>query len=542
MKFSKKLQYLNENALFQRGKKPIALPCRLWLIKSNFAGFLAKNLNMRKGLMRLVIAMMKHETNTFSPIVTDWQRYKDWGAYLGENARNAYENTGMPMAAYIDLAKEIGAEIITPVAAEAMPSGPVTKEAYAIMSDAICAAIAQGCDAVLLDLHGAMVAEETDDGEGTLLERIRGIAPDLPIAVTCDFHCNLTQKMIDNCTALIGYKTYPHMDMYEVGTQIGKVLLDSLAGKCRPVMAWKQIPLLSQTLCQGTEDQPMKSLIDACLEKEKDSKILAATTFGGFALADIKDAGTSVVIVADGDAELAEKTSQDIAWEAWEAREDFIYQQKPLNEAIQQAKAQTEFPVLLLDHEDNCGSGGTQDVMMVIKEVIEQELEDVAVAAVYDPAAVQEMIKVGIGNEVTLALGGKFEMPSISLKGKPLTLTGTVRTLTDGRWTVHGPMYTGVEVSMGPTAVLDTGKLQIVVVSCHHEPWDTGVFTSVGIQPEHKKYLLLKTRIHYRAGFAPIGKATIHCEGEGVTTSNNALLDYKKVRKPIYPLDKRVNF
>ncbi|MBF0276429.1 MAG: M81 family metallopeptidase [SAR324 cluster bacterium] len=492
--------------------------------------------------MRIVIAMMKHETNTFSPIATDWQRYKDWGVYFGEDAQNAYENTGMPMAAYIDLAKEIGAEIITPLAAEAMPSGPVTGEAYAIMSDAICHAVADGCDAALLDLHGAMVSEETDDGEGTLLERIRGIAPDLPIAVTCDLHCNLTQKMVDNCTVLIGYKSYPHVDMYEVGKKIGKVLLDSLSGKFHPVMAWQQIPLLSQTLCQGTDDEPMKSLIELCREKEKNPKILAATIFGGFALADIKDSGTSVIIVTDGDKQLAEKTSREISWLAWEAREKFIYRPKPLKEAIQDAKAQTNFPVLLLDHEDNCGSGGTQDVMMVIKEVIDQGLEDVAVAAVYDPLAVQEMIKAGVGKEITLAIGGRFDMPSVMLKGKPLTLTGTVRTVTDGRWTVHGPMYTGVEVSMGPTAVFDTGKVQIVVVSFHHEPWDTGVFTSVGIQPEHKKFLLLKTRIHFRAGFAPIGKATIHCDGEGVTTSDNNLLHYKKVRKPIYPLDKGVNF
>jgi microcystin degradation protein MlrC len=192
---------------------------------------------------------------------------------------------------------------------------------------------------------------------------------------------------------------------------------------------------------------------------------------------------------------------------------------------------------LLLDHEDNCGSGGTQDVMRVIREVIDQELEDVAVAAVYDPEAVAEMRNAGVGAEITLSLGGKIDMPSIGLKGTPLTVTGRVKVLTDGNWVVHGPMYTGVEVFMGPTAVLDTGNVQIVVVSLHHEPWDSGVFTSVGIQPWHKKYLLLKTRIHYRAGFASIGKRTVHCDGEGVTTSRNEILTFRHVSRPIYPLD-----
>ena len=129
-------------------------------------------------------------------------------------------------------------------------------------------------------------------------------------------------------------------------------------------------------------------------------------------------------------------------------------------------------------------------------------------------------------------------MPSVKLKGAPLEITGRVRTLTDGEWIVRGPMYTGVKVMMGPTGVLDTGKMQIVVVSRHHEPWDIGVFTSVGIDPRTKRYLLLKSRIHYRAGFAPLGRATITLDGEGVTTSDNSRLDYVRVRRPIFPLDR----
>ena len=202
------------------------------------------------------------------------------------------------------------------------------------------------------------------------------------------------------------------------------------------------------------------------------------------------------------------------------------------------AKAMHEGPVLLLDHADNTGSGGTQDVMTVLREVMRQGLEDVAVAAVWDPAAVKRMAEAGVGATVTLALGGKIDMPSIGKRGEPLTVTGRVRTLSDGEWIVRGPMYTGVKVSMGPTAVLDTGKVEIVIVSRHHEPWDQGVFTSVGIDPKVKRYLLLKSRIHYRAGFAPLARATITCDGEGVTTSDNNQLRFEQVRRPIFPLDR----
>lgn len=205
--------------------------------------------------------------------------------------------------------------------------------------------------------------------------------------------------------------------------------------------------------------------------------------------------------------------------------------------AIAQAKGLTDGPILILDHADNCGSGGTQDVMTVLAEVIAQGLEDVAVAAVWDPGAVAELARAGIGQTVTVRLGGKVSMPSIGAQGRPLEVTGKVRVLTDGSFTVRGPMYTGVTVHMGPTAVLDTGKVKIVIVSRHHEPWDLGVFTSVGIDPAATRYLLLKSRIHYRAGFAPIARATVLADGEGVTTSDNSQLRYAKLRRPIYPLD-----
>lgn len=490
--------------------------------------------------MRILVAMMKHETNTFSPLVTDMQRFEDWGCYFGEAARQAYEGTGMPFAAYLALAAEAGAEVVTPVAAEAMPGGRVTRDAYETLSEAILKSVRDGCDCAMLDLHGAMVSDSTDDGEGTLLERIRQIAPDLPIAVTFDLHCNLTEKIIRNSTAVIGYKTYPHVDMYDVGLQVGRILMRTMRGEINPVMAWGQIPLLSQTLKQGTDDEPMHGLMNLCRRIEEEGA-LAATLFGGFPMADIPDAGTSAIVVADGNRDKAMAWRERLLAQAWQAREAFVYRHEPLSQTVARAKSiQADGPIILLDHADNTGSGGTQDVMAVIAEVIRQGLEDVAVAAVWDPQAVKAMQKTGVGARVTLDLGGRTDMPAIGEVGRPLTVSGTIRTLSDGEWIVRGPMYTGVKVTMGPTAVLDTGKVQIVVTSRHHEPWDQGVFTSVGILPQYKRYLLLKSRIHYRAGFNAIAKATVTLDGIGVTTSDNSRLDFQAVRRPIYPLD-RIN-
>ena len=487
--------------------------------------------------MRLLLAMMKHETNTFSPIPTDLQRFRDWGLYEGEAVAQAYAGTNHPLGAYLDLAREAGAEVVTPVAAEAMPSGPVEKQAYDTITGRILDALeGGGFDGALLDLHGAMVAEGEPDGEGGLLARMRAIAPGLPIAVTCDLHCNLSERMVANSTAMIGYKTYPHVDMYEVGSQVGRVLLRALAGEIEPVMAWGEVPLLAQTLCMGTADSPMGPIQAMAREVEQDA-VLAATLFGGFPLADIPEARVSSVVVADGDRTAAEAARDRLLEAAWAAREDFVYRGEPLEAAITRAKEIEAGPVILLDHADNVGSGGTEDCMTVIAAVLDRGLRDVAVAAVWDPGAVTEMTVAGLGAELTLDLGGKTEMPAIGETGRPLRLTGRVRALTDGRWTVRGPMYTGSEVSTGPTAVFETGGVKIVVVSKHHEPWDLGIFTSVGIAPQRCHYLLLKSRIHYRAGFAPLAKATIICDGTGVTTSDNDLLSFERLRRPIFPLD-----
>lgn len=488
--------------------------------------------------MRILCAMFKHETNTFSPIVTDLDRFREWGLHFGADAEAAYRDTRMPLAAYYKLADEAGAEIVTPVAAEAMPAGMVTADAYETLSRVILDGVADGCDAALLDLHGAMVSETTDDGEGTLLARIREISPDLPIAVTCDLHTNLTAAMIENSTALIGYKTYPHVDMYEVAERVGGILMAILRGEADPVMAWGQAPVLSQTLRQGTDDEPMRGLIARCHEWEARDGIGAATVFGGFALADIHDAGNSAVVVADrGDAALARQACDDLLDRTWAARADFVYDHRPLSAAVATARGYNDGPVILLDHADNCGSGATQDDMTVIAEVLRQDLQDVAVATVWDPAAVEVMRAAGEGAQVTLDLGGKTDMPSIGRTGRPLRVTGMVEKLSDGDFRVEGPMYTGVLVHCGPSALLRVGGARIVVTARHHEPWDTGVLTMMGIDPTRTRYLLLKSRIHYRAGFGNLAKHTLTLDGDGVTISDNSRLDYKNVRRPIYPLD-----
>jgi len=486
--------------------------------------------------MKFVVAMMKHETNTFSPVPTPFKSFANQTAYYGTDAYNAFKGTNTPMAAFIDLAEKEGAEIITPIAAETWPSGTVHADAYERISDVICDAVVSGCDAVFLDLHGAMVSQISDDGEGALLERIRSIVPQMPLAVALDLHANITDKMLANCTVIAGYTTYPHVDMYEAGQRAGNILIDALKGKVIPTMACANRPMLPHTLRMGTDDAPMGDLV-ARAKTIEGKEALAVTVFGGFPLADFHDAGLSVVAVTDDDQKMAEDICQNLAQEAWQRRSEFVYTAEPLNESVARAGKLTEGPILLIDHADNCASGGTQDTMAVVAEVMRQGLNDVAVGAIRDPEAVKKMIKAGVGSDLTLQLGGKMDMPTICRNGEALEVTGTVKVISDGEFVVQGPMYTGVKMSMGKTAVLDTGSIQFVVIENNHEPFDLGMFRSVGIEPTAKQYLLLKSRIHYRAGFKPIAKHIVECNGIGVTGSDYKQFRFEKVRRPIFPLD-----
>jgi microcystin degradation protein MlrC len=486
--------------------------------------------------MRVVIAMMKHETNTFSPVATSLKSFTQHACHFGKDALRAFKATNTPMAAFIDLAESANAEILTPVAAEAWPSGVVQAEAYQRISDAICEAVSRGCDAVFLDLHGAMVAETTDDGEGTLLERIRALAPGLPIAVALDLHANLTAKMVRHCDAIAGYTTYPHLDMYQTGIRVGRILMRKLKGEVHPTMAWANRPMIPHTLRMSTDSSPMGELV-AMARAAEEENALAATVFGGFPLADFSDAGLSTVVVTNANRPLAEQLAARLAGAAWERRHAFVYQAEPLAQSVARAQEFSEGPVLLIDHADNCASGGTQDTMAVVEEVLRQGLEDVAVGAIRDPEAVARLIETGIGNTATIPLGGKVDMPSIGKRGAPLEVTGSVRVISDGDFVVRGPMYTGVQMHMGKAVVFDTGKVQLLVIENNHEPFDLGMFRSVGIEPTAKRYLLLKSRLHYRAGFLPIAKHIVECNGTGVTSSDYGQFKFSKIRRPIFPLD-----
>jgi len=494
--------------------------------------------------MKLVIAQMKHETNTFSPVPTPLSRFATGTDVPPEGAAAvaAYKGTGSAIGAFIELAEAAGADYTVAVAGNAWPSGPVHDAAFESMAGKIVAAVAQGCDAVLLDLHGAMVTQTHDDGEGELLRRIRAVAPNVPIGVALDMHTNLYDAIGQHATVIAGYQTYPHIDVYETGLRAGKAILALLAGQARPAMAFGRQPMLPHVMRQGSDDEPNKSLQARCREMEAQGA-LCASVFVGFPNADIEYAGLSAVVVCDGDAAQARRWTDELLEMAWSRRAQFVYQIEALPVSMARAKELADAkpagsgPVVLLDHSDNCASGGTMDTMTVLGAMLDAGLRDAAAFAIFDPTAVQQMIAAGVGKDITLSLGGKLDMPSIGLQGTPRTVTGRIRLLCDGRYRNRGPMGRGELNDMGPTAVLQVAGIDVVVISNHVEPNDLAAFTAVGIAPDRLRYLMLKSRIHWRAGLRHLSHATVECAGTGVCSSDYTLLGLHKVRRPIYPID-----
>ena len=489
--------------------------------------------------MKVLIARLNHETNTFSPVPTPLAAFGPDGPTFGEQAYRDNKGMRTAMSAFIDLAEAAGAELVTPVSASANPSGPVDARAYDELTQRIVDA-APGCDAILLDLHGAMVAHNSADGEGDLLVRLRAAAPGVPIGVALDLHANVTPAMVENADVIVGFKTYPHVDMYETGEHAGRLLLDLLAGRGRPAMRWHSLPLMAHTLRSASYTGAMQRAIDAARAAEASGESLAVSILAGFSLSDIEAPCMSVIVVDAQSGERAQATADRIAAQMWNEREAFVYDSEPLADSVARAKQLAEGaerPVLLLDHGDNCMSGGSCDTMDVLQEALAQGLEGIGVGPLCDPEAVAELVAAGEGATATVALGNKVSLAGIGRENAPVRLTGIVRTICDGEYVITGPTYTGQRASMGRTVLFDIGAARIVVTERTQEPWDIGVFACTGLDPRRERFLLLKSRMYCRPVFEPLAAALVECDSRGVTSSDYGLFPFGKVRRPVFPLD-----
>ena len=487
--------------------------------------------------MRIVAARLNHETNTFSPVPTPVAAFGPDGPTFGDAALAQARGTRTALGAFIDAAAAHRAQLAVAVNAAANPSGRVDDDAFERFAAAIVEAVRAGCDAILLDLHGAMVTRSLDDGEGELLRRVRAVAQRVPLAVALDLHGNLTQAMIDHADVIVGFKTYPHVDMHEAGAHAARLLLDWIHGGPRPFTAWAQPPLLSHTLKSATGAGAMQRAVERARQMEADG-LLAATVFAGFSLADIRDAGMSAVAVGRSREE-AQQAADELARQLWEEREGFVHSSEPLAASVARARAlrPQRGPVLLLDHGDNVMSGGTCDTTDVLEECLRQAMRGIGAGPICDPTAVAIAITAGVGARVKMPVGNVRPLGFGSDPRPRFVVDARVRAITDGRFRIRGPIYTGETWAMGRTVVLESDAFTLVVSERPMEPLDLAVFESAGVDPRRFDFLILKSRMYCRPTFAPIAGGLVECDSRGVTSSDYALFGFRHVRRPIYPLD-----
>ncbi len=493
--------------------------------------------------MRLLLATLSHETNTFSPVPTRLDRFCRDGTMLlqGQAAIDFYRGTGTCIGGYLAVAEENHADVVVPVTASAPPSGPVDGEAYETIANLITDSVKQGgFDAIWLDLHGAMVTDRFADGEGELLRRIRAIDPRTPLCVAYDMHANVFDPMVRHAQIVTGYQTYPHIDQRQTAERSARALLRVMRGEVKPTAAWDNAPMLPHVMAQGTHQFPNKDLQALCAAWETSGRAVAVSLFVGFPHADVEQAGLSAVVITDNNPSDAQTMVDELLSRAWEARREFVFRVEPLDASVRRAKqlgAPGQLPVVLLDHYDNCASGGTMDTTDTLREIIRQELDDVVFFGIYDPEAVEQAVAAGVGATVTMSIGAKLPMPQLPVASRPLTVTGTVQTISAGRFRLRGGLTPGLQIYMGRTVVLDTGRVQIVLLSRHIEPTAQEMLQVLGIDPARKQFVAIKSRVHWRADLGKIAREIVECAGVGVCTSDYAQLRFRKVRRPVFPLD-----
>jgi microcystin degradation protein MlrC len=490
---------------------------------------------------RILTSQIKHETNTFSILPTTLDSYRARVLYEGADVLANLKGTNNEIAGVMDVAKEQGWELVAPVAADATPSGKVSSEAWAYLSGCVLDAIAaEGpFDGVLLSLHGAMVAEGHDDAEGDLLARVRAaVGPDVPVMATLDLHANVTMKMAENANALVSYRTYPHVDMAERGRQMAELLARQFAGEVKgyQTLIGRLDQLDGFDHGRTTQNGPMTEALAQARKYEDEKGIEVVSVNGGFAWADIQEAGPSVTVTYSGDRERARAIVADLVAFGWETKEEKTVEYFPTDVAIGRLKAAGpgDKPVVLADFSDNPGGGSYGDSPALLRAMVEAGLENAAFAVISDPEVASAAVQAGVGATLSMPLGGKFD-PSVT---PAFEMTGTVTKVSpEGRFVFEGPMMRGVEAVMGPSAVIKIGGVETVVITNRFQPYDRMFFLHFGIVPEEKSVVAVKSAQHFRAAFGAMAREVILVDAAGITSPDPKKFPYKNIRRPIWPLD-----
>jgi microcystin degradation protein MlrC len=485
--------------------------------------------------MRVAVGGIWHETNTFATSLTSLEQFE---AFDGESLRDAFSATRTPIGGFLDGARAAGMEIVPALFASATPSGTVARAAYETLAARLLDRLAGlKPDGLLLDLHGAMVVEGLEEVESDLLRRVRERLGDLPIGVVFDFHANIPDSFVRSVDVFAGYDTYPHVDPVERGVEVATLLARRLRGEIRPARAVVRPPLLTAPQSQHTDGGPMGDLMAMAADAEKRNGVLSVTVAGGFPYADVPHAGLSVVAATDGRPDLAASIARDIARAAWDSRSRFTVRNIPANEAVDQALRSPEGPVILVDVADNVGGGSPGDGTVLLRELLRAKARG-AVVTLADPETVRRAHEAGEGGTLEVRVGGKTD----ALHGEPVFMKAAVRRLGVGDFTYRGSYMTSRRVAAGRAAVLESDGVLVLVRERRVMPFDREEIQVMGINPSQCRIIVVKSALAWRAAYGDLARKVIDVDTPGICTARLDTLPYRKLRRPVAPIDGSVSW
>lgn len=488
--------------------------------------------------MRIAVAEFKHEVNTFSPVPTTLDVFQADHILEGPDILHVLAHTNTEIWGFVEQMAARSCQVVPLVAANALSGGPLTAETYIYLRDRLLHYLRQAwpLDGLFLALHGAAVADMAggDDVTGLLLGEIREVTgPTLPIIATLDLHANVTRLMVDQTVALIGYQTWPHIDLAERGREAANLLWATLSGTVRPATAMAKLPMILPVENGQTTSGPMAELLGRVRSWEREGCCLCGSVYLVQPWLDLPDVGCAVTIVTNDDRARAQCLADQLAREMWQRRYDFDVDLIPVDAAIDQALQATGKPVVLADSADSTGSGAPGDSTAILARLLDRQVTCRVLLPIVDKEAVQAAFGAGSGAIIRLSLGGKID----PVYSKPVAVTGEVVWLGEASFRFKGPVFTGQEQAMGPVAVLRVRNIFILVSQRPTWTVDPEMYRSVGLEPTEAQIVVVKSPNQFRASYGPLAHQILVVDAPGRASANLQSLPFQRLPRPFYPFD-----
>ncbi len=487
--------------------------------------------------LRIAVGQISCESNTFSSFVCDLDTLRKTGYLYERDEVFALRDKDNEVAGMIASVEESRGQVVPLLASRWNSSAVVSAECYAYLRDHLLARLEEAgrVDGVLLSCHGSMVADGVDDPEADIGQAVRRIVgPRVPVVMTLDLHGNVTRPMVENLTAILGYKEYPHDDPLTTGERAARLLVRTARGEVNPVMAQVRVPMLLTAFHASTKgDGPFAQLMNQAKALEQEPGILSTSMQFVGSYIDIPDMGCSIVVVADDNRERAVQEARRLAAAYWTRRREFLVDTVSVAEAVRRGRRIEGGPVILLDTADTTGGGAAGDSSDLVAGLLEAKVAEPCLAMVVDPEGVQTCLRAGLGDEVTVELGHRVD----PRWGKPIAVTGRVLRVSDGRFRYTGGIFGGTVASMGPSVVLQIGSIQVLVQSTPTYDWRDEQYRSVGMNPGEAKFVGAKNMMNFRNAYGSIMKGYFVLDLPGPTAPDMRSLPFERARRSWFPMD-----